>query len=59
MLTMMVCFAAGVFAGVFLMCLMFIARDDEPVVTKCTGQCNQGRACTCWKVRQQFDEESV
>ena len=48
MLTMLVCFAVGVLAGVVMMCLMFIARDDEPpVVTRCTGNCNQGRACTC------------
>ena len=55
MLMMLACFAVGVMTGVVLMCLMFIARDD--VVTKCTGNCNQGGACTCWKARQRFDEE--
>lgn len=59
LMTMMVCFAGGVMVGVGLMCLMFIARDEPPVLTRCTGNCNQGRACTCWQVRQQFDDESA
>ena len=38
----------GALGGVFVMCLMQMARtsDDE---SRCTGDCNQGRNCTCDK----------
>jgi hypothetical protein len=37
----------GMFAGVFVMCLMQMAHDPFDVDTDCTGDCNQGRNCTC------------
>lgn len=50
----------GCGVGVFLMCLMAVARtdnDDELICTReclarrgvnqCTGGCEQGRRCTC------------
>jgi hypothetical protein len=39
------CFV-GVLAGVFLMCLMQMARDPLDV-EGCTQDCNQGRQCNC------------
>lgn len=39
--------SVGVMAGVFLMCLMQMARDPFDVETGCTQDCNQGRNCTC------------
>ena len=49
----------GTMLGVFVMCLMQMARDPFDVDTGCTHDCNQGRTCTCWQVRQRFDEESA
>jgi hypothetical protein len=42
---------AGCFLGVAVMCLMAMARDPLDVDTGCTGDCNQGRRCTCVGVR--------
>ena len=39
------CFV-GMCAGVFLMCLMHMARDPF-AVEGCTHNCNQGRNCDC------------
>jgi hypothetical protein len=36
----------GVCMGVFLMCLLQMARDPFDV-EGCTGDCDQGRNCTC------------
>lgn len=61
MLLNVMIFVVGVYAGVMLMCVMHLARDplDVDFPSKCSGNCNQGRTCTCWKVRQQFDDESA
>lgn len=53
-----ICVLAGVDVGVFLMSLMAMASDDYPK-PQCTGNCNQGRSCTCWQTRQRFDDESA
>lgn len=51
---------AGVTLGVFVAGLCNTARDPmDDVRTGCTGDCNQGRTCTCWPLRKRFDEESV
>jgi len=46
----------GVFVGVFVMCLMQMARDPFDVETGCTGDCNQGRKCTCVKPLRNMTE---
>lgn len=51
--------AVGVFLGALLVSLCQMARDPFDVDTGCTHDCNQGRTCTCWQVRQRFDEESA
>lgn len=56
---MFVGFVLGFFVGVLLMCVMHVARDPLDVEFPCSGNCNQGRTCTCWQVRQRFDDESV
>lgn len=38
--------SVGVFVGVFVMCLMQMARDPFDV-GGCNHDCNQGRNCTC------------
>lgn len=52
-----ICFLVGAYGGVMLMCIMAMASHEPPM--RCTGNCRQGRDCTCWQTRQRFDEESV
>jgi len=40
-----VLFVLGCWVGIFVMCLLHVARD--PVESGCTGDCNQGRRCDC------------
>lgn len=43
--------SVGVTAGVFLMCLMQMARDPFDVEGGCTHDCEQGDACTCTRCK--------
>lgn len=47
----------GVFLGVFIMCLMQVARDPRDVESACTGNCNQGRNCTCVQPLRSMSEK--
>lgn len=46
----------GTCFGVFVMCLMQMARDPFDV-EGCTGDCNQGRNCTCVKPLRDITED--
>lgn len=56
---MWVGFVIGIFVGGFLgvvaMSLMFMARDPFDI-EGCTGECNQGRNCTCVKTLRKMTE---
>jgi hypothetical protein len=39
----------GVFFGVFVMCIMHMARDPLDWEGGCTHDCKQGDTCTCVK----------